>query len=169
MASSSLVATTALTAAQLANANAQLALRKAVRGTQDVFFAVIVTTLTWAAVCVPLSFLEGQTRLLFRAFGLTLAIAVLLFSLLVRSMGPTIAVRSTLLVIKERRYALFKRPVGAGGSQLHRLAKVTGMKTSRAASNADRLAHRAAANSAPDRPSFRPGSDIHVRGTRTAA
>ena len=52
----------------------------AVLGTQEVFFAVIATTATLAAVFVPLSFLPGQTGGLFREFGFVLAIAVLLSS-----------------------------------------------------------------------------------------
>jgi hydrophobic/amphiphilic exporter-1 (mainly G- bacteria), HAE1 family len=65
----------------------------AVLGTQEVFFAVVATTLTLAAVFVPLSFLEGQTGRLFREFGFTLAIAVLLSSVVALSMGPMIASR----------------------------------------------------------------------------
>ncbi|MBD8063864.1 efflux RND transporter permease subunit [Devosia sp. PTR5] len=65
----------------------------AVLGTQEVFFAVIATTLTLAAVFIPLSFLGGQTGQLFREFGYTLAIAVLLSSIVALSMGPMIASR----------------------------------------------------------------------------
>ena len=65
----------------------------AVLGTQEVFFAVIATTLTLAAVFVPLSFLEGQSGRLFREFGFTLAIAVLLSSVVALSIGPMIASR----------------------------------------------------------------------------
>jgi HAE1 family hydrophobic/amphiphilic exporter-1 len=65
----------------------------AVLGTQEVFFAVIATTLTLAAVFIPLSFLGGQTGRLFREFGFTLAIAVLLSSIVALSLGPMIASR----------------------------------------------------------------------------
>ncbi len=65
----------------------------AVLGTQEVFFAVIATTLTLAAVFVPLSFLEGQTGRLFREFGFTLAIAVLLSSVVALTIGPMVASR----------------------------------------------------------------------------
>ena len=44
------------------------------------FFAVIATTATLAAVFVPLSFLPGQTGGLFREFGFVLAMSVLLSS-----------------------------------------------------------------------------------------
>ncbi|MGV8832273.1 MAG: efflux RND transporter permease subunit [Devosia sp.] len=65
----------------------------AVLGTQEVFFAVVATTLTLAAVFIPLSFLQGQTGRLFREFGFTLAIAVLISSVVALSMGPMIASR----------------------------------------------------------------------------
>ncbi|UJW85364.1 efflux RND transporter permease subunit [Devosia sp. SL43] len=65
----------------------------AVLGTQEVFFAVVATTLTLSAVFIPLSFLDGQTGRLFREFGFTLAIAVLLSSVVALSMGPMIASR----------------------------------------------------------------------------
>ena len=65
----------------------------AVLGTQEVFFAVIATTLTLAAVFVPISFLPGQTGLLFREFGYTLAIAVGLSAVVALSLGPMLASR----------------------------------------------------------------------------
>jgi len=65
----------------------------AVLGTQEVFFAVVATTLTLVAVFVPLSFLEGQTGQLFREFGFTLAVAVLLSSVVALSLGPMVASR----------------------------------------------------------------------------
>jgi len=65
----------------------------AVLGTQQVFFAVLATTTTLAAVFVPLSFLPGQTGGLFREFGFTLAIAVLLSSVTALTLCPVLAAR----------------------------------------------------------------------------
>ncbi len=65
----------------------------AVLGTQQVFFAVVTTTATLAAVFVPLSFLPGQTGGLFREFGFTLAMAVLLSSLVALTLCPVLASR----------------------------------------------------------------------------
>ncbi|WP_235829810.1 efflux RND transporter permease subunit [Frigidibacter oleivorans] len=65
----------------------------AVMGTQQVFFAVIATTTTLAAVFVPLSFLPGQTGGLFREFGFTLAISVLLSSVTALTLCPVLASR----------------------------------------------------------------------------
>jgi len=83
----------------------------AVLGTQEVFFAVIATTLTLAAVFIPLSFLQGQTGRLFREFGFTLAIAVLISSIVALSMGPMIASR----FLKEHTTQHHGGPLGAVG------------------------------------------------------
>ncbi len=65
----------------------------AVLGTKEVFFAVIATTATLAAVFIPLSFLPGQTGRLFREFGFTLAIAVALSSIVSLTLAPMLASR----------------------------------------------------------------------------
>ncbi|MDF1727061.1 MAG: efflux RND transporter permease subunit [Sulfitobacter sp.] len=65
----------------------------AVNGTRQVFFAVVTTTATLAAVFVPLSFLPGQAGGLFREFGFTLAMAVLLSSVVALSLCPVLASR----------------------------------------------------------------------------
>jgi hydrophobic/amphiphilic exporter-1 (mainly G- bacteria), HAE1 family len=65
----------------------------AVLGTRQVFFAVIATTATLAAVFVPLSFLPGQAGGLFREFGITLGLAVALSALVALSLCPMLASR----------------------------------------------------------------------------
>src|SRR6056297_3879119 len=65
----------------------------AVLGTQQVFFAVVTTTATLAAVFVPLSFLPGQAGGLFREFGFTLAMAVALSSVVALTLCPVLASR----------------------------------------------------------------------------
>lgn len=65
----------------------------AVLGTQEVFFAVVTTTATLAAVFIPLSFLPGQAGGLFREFGFTLAMAVLLSSVVALTLCPVMASR----------------------------------------------------------------------------
>jgi len=62
-------------------------------GTREVFFAVIATTLTLAAVFVPISFMPGQAGGLFREFGFVLAIAVLLSALVALTLCPMLASR----------------------------------------------------------------------------
>lgn len=65
----------------------------AVLGTQEVFFAVVATTLTLVAVFVPISFLPGQAGGLFREFGFVLAIAILLSSIVALTLCPMLASR----------------------------------------------------------------------------
>jgi HAE1 family hydrophobic/amphiphilic exporter-1 len=65
----------------------------AVLGTRQVFFAVVATTATLAAVFVPLSFLPGQTGALFREFGVTLAMSVIISTLVALSLCPMLASR----------------------------------------------------------------------------
>lgn len=88
----------------------------AVLGTQQVFFAVVTTTATLAAVFVPLSFLPGEAGGLFREFGFTLAMAVLLSSVVALTLCPVLASR----VLKEHE-------VGATGPFQRLGATLSGM------------------------------------------
>jgi len=65
----------------------------AVRGTREVFFAVISTTATLAAVFVPISFLPGTVGQLFSEFGYVLAIAVTISSFVALTLAPMLASR----------------------------------------------------------------------------
>ena len=96
----------------------------AVLGTQQVFFAVVTTTATLAAVFVPLSFLPGQAGGLFREFGFTLAMAVLLSSIVALSLCPVLAsrlltsapdtgARGPMIWLGNRLAAFYARTLGA--------------------------------------------------------
>ncbi|MEM7445082.1 MAG: efflux RND transporter permease subunit [Pseudomonadota bacterium] len=65
----------------------------AVLGTRQVFFAVLATTATLAAVFVPLSFLPGTAGALFGEFGYVLAIAVVISSFVALTLCPMMASR----------------------------------------------------------------------------
>ena len=73
----------------------------AVLGTQEVFFAVIATTATLAAVFIPLSFLPGQIGGLFKEFGFVLAFSVALSSITALTLCPMLASRMLTKPIKE--------------------------------------------------------------------
>ncbi len=88
----------------------------AVLGTQQVFFAVVTTTATLAAVFVPLSFLPGQAGGLFREFGFTLAIAVGLSSVVALTLCPVLASRML-------------RDGAGGGGGLLRMARATAWRS----------------------------------------
>ena len=65
----------------------------AVRGTREVFFAVLATTATLAAVFIPISFLPGTVGQLFSEFGFVLAIAVAISSFVALTLAPMLAAR----------------------------------------------------------------------------
>lgn len=65
----------------------------AVLGTRQVFFAVIATTITLVSVFLPIAFLPGETGMLFREFGLVLAIAVVISSFVAVTLCPMMASR----------------------------------------------------------------------------
>ncbi len=68
-------------------------LAAAVLGTRQVFFAVIATTVTLASVFIPIAFLPGQAGQLFREFGFTLAISVVISSFVALSLCPMMSAR----------------------------------------------------------------------------
>lgn len=70
----------------------------AVIGTKEVFFAVVTTTATLAAVFIPISFLPGQAGGLFTEFGFVLAFTVLISSVVALTLCPMLASR----MIKEK-------------------------------------------------------------------
>ncbi len=65
----------------------------AVLGTRQVFFAVIATTATLAAVFIPISFLPGTAGALFSEFGYVLAAAVMLSSFVALTLVPMLSSR----------------------------------------------------------------------------
>ena len=93
----------------------------AVLGTSQVFFAVVTTTATLAAVFIPLSFLPGQAGGLFREFGFTLAIAVMLSSVVALSLCPVLASRLLTKAAPDNP----RGPVVALGNGLFRLYAAT--------------------------------------------
>ncbi len=65
----------------------------AFRGTREVGFAVIATTLVLAAVFVPIAFVEGDLGRLFAEFAVTMSTAVLFSALIALTLAPVIACR----------------------------------------------------------------------------
>ncbi len=65
-----------------------------VRGTRQVTFAVLATSVTLIAVFVPISFLGGQVGRLFSEFGLVMASAVIISTFVALSLCPVIAARA---------------------------------------------------------------------------
>lgn len=63
----------------------------AFKGTRQVGFAVIATTLVLVAVFVPMTFLQGDVGRLFSEFALTMAAAVIFSSLVALTLSPMLA------------------------------------------------------------------------------
>ncbi len=60
----------------------------ALKGSREIYFAVISTTVSLAAVFLPLIFLSGLTGRLFREFGITLAGCVLVSAFVALTLSP---------------------------------------------------------------------------------
>jgi multidrug efflux pump len=80
-----------------------------VRGTRQVTFAVLATSVTLIAVFVPISFLGGQVGRLFSEFGLVMASAVVISTFVALSLCPVVASR----VLRPRRAVA----AAAGGAE----------------------------------------------------
>ncbi len=91
----------------------------AVHGTLEVFFAVLATTATLAAVFIPLSFLPGQTGGLFREFGFVLAFSILLSSFVSLTLCPMLA--SRMLTQENHSKPGPMRRFGARASEFYRV------------------------------------------------
>jgi len=65
----------------------------AIFGARQVAFAIIATTLTLAAVFLPVAFQKGQTGRLFFEFGITLAVAVLVSAFVSLTLTPMLCSR----------------------------------------------------------------------------
>jgi len=63
-------------------------LAAAIEGSREIFFAIVTTTITLAAVFVPIIFLEGLTGRLFREFGVVLVGAVLVSAFVALTLTP---------------------------------------------------------------------------------
>jgi len=63
------------------------------KGSKEVYFAVIATTVALVAVFMPIMFLQGLTGRLFREFGIVIAGAVIISSFVALSLTPMISTR----------------------------------------------------------------------------
>lgn len=75
-------------------------------GANEIYFAIISTTVTLAAVFLPIIFLEGVTGRLFREFGVVVAGSVLISAFVSLTLTPMMS--SRLLRKKERRSRFYQ-------------------------------------------------------------
>jgi multidrug efflux pump len=100
----------------------------AVRGSHEIGFAVIATTMTLAAVFVPISFLPGDLGRLFGEFGFTLAAAVLFSALVALTLTPMMASKLPESETRRNRFAhavdrFFKRVANVYDRRLRSLIR----------------------------------------------
>ncbi|MBK7968273.1 MAG: efflux RND transporter permease subunit [Bacteroidetes bacterium] len=74
------------------------------KGANEIFFAVVSTSITLAAVFLPVIFLEGFVGRLFREFGVVLAGAVLISAFVSLTLTPMLNAR---LIRKEQKHSRF--------------------------------------------------------------
>ncbi len=76
------------------------------KGAQEIFFAVISTTVALAAVFLPVVFLQGLTGRLFREFGMVIAGAVIISSFVALTLAPMLS--SKILKRREKQPWLYR-------------------------------------------------------------
>ena len=76
-------------------------------GSREIYFAVISTTITLAAVFLPVIFLEGITGQLFREFGIVVAGAVIISAFVSLTLTPMLS--SRILKTRQRQPWLYRK------------------------------------------------------------
>ena len=79
----------------------------AYKGTREVGFAVIATTLVLVMVFLPISFMDGMVGLLFTEFSVLLAMSVIFSSLVALTLTPVLGSKILKANVKPNRFNLF--------------------------------------------------------------
>jgi multidrug efflux pump len=79
-------------------------------GSKEIFFAIISTTITLAAVFLPIIFLEGLVGRLFREFGIVVAGAVLISAVVSLTLTPMMSARLLRRAEDENRFYKWTEP-----------------------------------------------------------
>lgn len=77
------------------------------RGSKEIYFAIISTTITLASVFLPIIFLQGLTGRLFREFGIVVAGSVLISAFVSLTLTPMMAARFLHKSSHENRFFLW--------------------------------------------------------------
>ncbi|MCF8267266.1 MAG: efflux RND transporter permease subunit [Ignavibacteriales bacterium] len=81
-----------------------------VKGTSEIFFAVVSTTITLAAVFLPIMFLKGITGRLFVEFGVVIAGSVIISSFVALTLTPMLSTRLLRTREKHSRFYYWTEP-----------------------------------------------------------
>ena len=94
--------------------------RAAREGSEEIYFAVISTSITLAVVFLPIVFLEGFTGRLFREFGFVVAGAVLISAFVSLTLTPVLNVIMTRKVHKPSKFYVKSEPFFIGMERLYK-------------------------------------------------
>ncbi len=103
-------------------------LKAAEKGAEEIFFAVIATTVALAAVFLPVIFLTGTTGRLFREFGIVVAGAVIISSFVALTMTPMLSAKLLKRREKHNAFYNFTEPFFVWLNDLYDAALVRFMK-----------------------------------------
>ncbi len=79
----------------------------AYKGTREVGFAVVATTLVLVMVFLPISFMDGMVGLLFTEFSVLLAMSVIFSSLIALTLTPVLGSKLLKANVKPSRFSVF--------------------------------------------------------------
>ena len=82
----------------------------AAKGSEEIFFAVIATTIALAAVFLPVIFLTGTTGRLFREFGIVVAGSVIISAFVALTMTPMLSAKMLKHRSKQNAFYRFTEP-----------------------------------------------------------
>jgi len=94
-------------------------------GTREIGFAVLATTMALVAVFIPVAFLTGSVGRLFREFGITLAVAVMLSSFVALTLTPVLCSRLLTRVDRSKKRSWAERSFDTFFDGLNRLYENT--------------------------------------------
>lgn len=100
----------------------------ALKGSREIYFAIIATTIALVSVFFPIVFLQGVTGRLFREFSLVIVGAVVISAFLALSLTPMISSRVLKHNAMEGRFYLASEPFFTGMINIYRRAITSFLK-----------------------------------------
>lgn len=97
-------------------------LEAGIKGSREIYFAIIATTISLVAVFFPIVFLQGVTGRLFREFSLVIVGAVTISAFVALSLTPMLSTKVLKPNAMEGRFYKFSEPFFAGMVNLYRRA-----------------------------------------------
>lgn len=97
-------------------------------GSNEIFFAVVSTSLTLAVVFLPIIFLQGFVGRLFREFGIVMAGAILISAFVSLSLTPVLNVKLSRSTHKHSKFYLATEPFFSGMIDRYRRSLTNFMK-----------------------------------------